>query len=199
MREHYFTQKPKSKLKLGMVKTWLRGSEFKFFTASGTFSPKRIDNGTLLLIDEMVLPEEGTILDLGCGYGPVGIAAARLRPRAIIYMTDVNSRAIGLANDNARTNNVKNVRILEGSLYEPVSRLLFDVILTNPPIAAGIGKVVAPMIRSASGYLKEGGSLQLVVRSSKGGENICGILEESFRQWEVLARRGGYRVLKAEC
>lgn len=196
--EHYFTEEPKSKLRLGLVRTWLRGLEFEFLTASGVFSHRRIDPGTRLLIEAMVLPEEGTFLDLGCGYGPIGIVVARLRPRALVYMTDVNRRALALAEENAQRNGVTNVRVLEGPLYDPVSDLLFDVILTNPPITAGIRKVVAPLIQGAAEHLKEGGSLQLVVRTTKGGRNILRLIEESFSRWEVIARGGGYRVLKAE-
>ncbi len=196
--EHYFTEEPKSKLRLGLVRTWLRGLEFEFLTASGVFSHRRIDPGTRLLIEAMVLPEEGTFLDLGCGYGPIGIVVARLRPRALVYMTDVNRRALALAEENAQRNGVTNVRVLEGPLYDPVSGLLFDVILTNPPITAGIRKVVAPLIQGAAEHLKEGGSLQLVVRTTKGGRNILRLIEESFSRWEVIARGGGYRVLKAE-
>ena len=196
--EHYFTEEPKSKLRLGLVRAWLRGLEFEFLTASGVFSHRRIDPGTRLLIEAMVLPEEGTFLDLGCGYGPIGIVVARLRPRALVYMTDVNRRALALAEENAQRNGVTNVRVLEGPLYDPVSDLLFDVILTNPPITAGIRKVVAPLIQGAAEHLKEGGSLQLVVRTTKGGRNILRLIEESFSRWEVIARGGGYRVLKAE-
>lgn len=196
--EHYFTEEPKSKLRLGLVKTRLRGLEFEFLTASGIFSHRRIDPGTRLLIESMILPEEGTFLDLGCGYGPIGIAAARLRPQALIYMTDVNRRAIALTEENKRRNDVTNVRTAEGWLYDPVSDLLFDIILTNPPITAGIRRVVAPMIRGAAEHLKEGGSFQLVVRTKKGGENVLQLLKESFNHWEVITRGGGYRVLKAE-
>lgn len=196
--EHYFTEKPKSKLRLGIVKTRLRDLEFEFLTASGVFSHRRIDPGTRLLIESMILPEAGTFLDLGCGYGPIGIVAARLKPKVLIYMTDVNRRAIALTEENARRNGIENVRIVEGSLYEPVSDLLFDVILTNPPITAGIKKTVAPMIRGAAEHLKEGGSFQLVVRTKKGGENVLQLLKGDFNHWEVLARGGGYRVLKAE-
>ncbi|RLI32288.1 hypothetical protein DRO56_03765, partial [Candidatus Bathyarchaeota archaeon] len=100
-------------MRLGLVRTWLRGLEFEFLTASGVFSHRRIDPGTRLLIEAMVLPEEGTFLDLGCGYGPIGIVAARLRPQALVYMTDVNRRALALAEENAQRNGVTNVRVLE--------------------------------------------------------------------------------------
>lgn len=196
--EHYFTRKPKSKFRLGLLKTRLRGLEFEFLTATSTFSHRRIDPGTRLLIDSMILPEEGTVLDLGCGYGPIGIVAAKLNPKALVYMTDVNKRALDLAGENAKRNDIRNVRIVEGTLYEPFSGLLFDVILCNPPITAGVKRVVAPLIQGAVEHLKMGGSLQLVVKMNKGGTNILNIIKESFSYWEVTARKGGYRVFKAE-
>lgn len=196
--EHYFTRKPKSKFRLGLLKTRLRGLELEFLTAPSTFSHRRIDPGTRLLIDSMILPEEGTVLDLGCGYGPIGIVAAKLKPRVLVYMTDVNKRALDLAEENAKRNDVRNVRIMEGTLYEPFSGLFFDVVLCNPPITAGVRRVVAPLIQGAAEHLKTGGSLQLVIKMNKGGTNILNIIKESFSHWEVIARKGGYRVFKAE-
>ncbi|MDH5438899.1 MAG: methyltransferase, partial [Candidatus Bathyarchaeota archaeon] len=72
MSEHYFVRRPESKLSLGVVSTYFRGKLFEFLTASGVFSRTRIDPGTRLLVESMVLPEKGLALDLGCGYGPVG-------------------------------------------------------------------------------------------------------------------------------
>jgi len=92
-KEHYFTPKPKSKPKFGIIQTRLRGIPFKFLTASGVFSKKRVDLGTKLLIEAMVLPESGHVLDMGCGYGAVGIAAAKLNPNLHGVMVDINERA----------------------------------------------------------------------------------------------------------
>lgn len=185
-------------MRLGLVRCRLRGHDFEFITASGTFSHRRIDAGTRLLIDSMVLPEDGSALDLGCGYGPIGIVAARLRPRLQVWMTDVNRRAVALAEENARRNGAENVHIIGGPLYDPVAGLSFDAILTNPPISAGIKRTVEPVIEGATMHLKSGGSLQVVVRTTKGGRNLSKLLERYFGGFEVVARRGGYRVLKAE-
>ena len=198
MTEHYYTKRPTSPQKLGLLRCRLCGHDFEFLTASGVFSHKRIDSGTRLLIESMTLPDTGAALDLGCGYGPIGIAAAKLKPRLQVWMTDVNQRAVALAEENARRNGVENVRILVGSLYEPVEGLSFDVILTNPPISAGIKKVVEPLIEGSVRHLKPGGSFQVVVRTTKGGKSLTSLLEEYYGGFEVVARRGGYRVLKTE-
>ena len=198
MTEHYYTKHPISKPRLGLLRCRLRGHEFEFITSSGVFSYRRIDAGTRLLIESMRLPDSGAALDLGCGYGPIGIAAAKLRPQILVWMTEVNHRAIALAEKNASRNGVDNVSIIEGPLYEPVEGLIFDAIMTNPPISAGMRKAVEPIIEGATRHLRPRGFLQLVVRTTKGGRNLSLLLDRYFGGFEVVARRGGYRVLKAE-
>ncbi|MBC7131151.1 methyltransferase, partial [Candidatus Bathyarchaeota archaeon] len=101
---HYFAEHPSSKPRFGMIRTYLRGKPFKFITASGVFSKKRVDLGTKLLIESMVLPEEGLVLDVGCGYGAIGIAAAAFNPKLHVVMVDVNERAVKLAKMNVKLN-----------------------------------------------------------------------------------------------
>lgn len=197
MAEHYFSRRPESKPEIGLLKCRLRGIYFEFLTSTGVFSHKRIDAGTRLLIDTMELPISGSVLDLGCGYGPLGIVVAALNPSLDVWMTDVNSRAIKLAHENAMRNHVSNVRIMKGSLYEPVKDLVFDVILTNPPYSAGMDSVVEPIIEDSRGSLKIGGSLQLVVRTNKGGSLVAQLLRRYYGDFTVIARRSGYRVLRA--
>jgi len=197
LAEHYFTKRPRSRGRLGLVRCRLRGREFEFLTSSGMFSPKRIDNGSRLLIESMALPERGVVLDIGCGYGPIGIAAARLWPGLEVWMTDVNERAVRLAERNALRNGVGNVVVREGDLYEPVGERVFDAILSNPPISAGLARVVGPLVSGAWGHLVDSGSLQLVVQSNKGGRAVASMMEGRFGAFEVAARGGGFRVLRA--
>src|SRR5512141_2505073 len=104
--EHYFASAPKSQERFGLVKTSLCGKPFEFLTASSVFSKRKIDSGTRLLIESMVLPEEGCVLDIGCGYGAVGIAAAAFNRRLNVVMTDVNARAVRLAKKNLALNKI---------------------------------------------------------------------------------------------
>jgi len=194
MSEHYFTEHPKSKLNFGVVRAYFRSRLFEFVTASGVFSKTRIDPGTRLLIEEMFLPEKGWILDLGCGYGPVGIAAATFNPNLHVVMADVNERAVWLTRKNAKRNFLKNVEVKQGFLYEPVRELKFETILSNPPIAAGM-KTVLPLITQAPQHLKEEGLLQVVVRSKVSGKRLTKLMDETFGNVNVLARKSGYRVL----
>jgi 16S rRNA (guanine1207-N2)-methyltransferase len=197
MMEHYYSRQPSSPVRLGLIRCSLRGVEFEFVTSSGVFSRRRVDPGTRLLIESMELPERGEALDVGCGYGPIGIAAAKFRPSLGVWMVDVNERAVTLARENVRRNGVENVRILQGHLYKPFRGRAFDVILSNPPFSAGFRKVIEPLVGGARRHLRAGGSIQLVVRSSKGGKALAALLERYYGSYEVLARGGGYRVLKA--
>ena len=194
LEEHYYTKQPKSKPQLGLIRAHLRGRVLEFLTSSSIFSKRRVDLGTRLLIESMVLPEKGSVLDLGCGYGPVGIAAAVLTPNLHVVMVDVNTRAVWLAGENAKLNRVENVEIRRGFLYEPVENMEFVAVLCNPPVSSGM-ETVSSIITDAPKHLRENGSLQLVVRSKKGGKHLFGMLKETFGNVEVLARESGYRVL----
>lgn len=192
--EHYFTAFPKSRSRFGMIQTYLCGRSFEFMTASGLFSKSRVDLGSRLLVESMVLPEKGIVLDMGCGYGTVGIAAAVSNPRLQVFMVDVNIRAVRLARRNAEINNAENVIVKRGNLYEPVKDLAFDRVLSNPPVTAGMETVKA-IISGAPSHMARNGTFQMVVRSKIGGKRLCTILEEAFGNVEVLARGSGYRVL----
>ena len=194
--EHYFSENPTSTEERGLIISTLRGIKMEFVTSSGIFSHKRIDNGTRLLVEFMELPAKGRLLDLGCGYGVIGTTAALINPLLEVTMTDVNARAVALAAENVSRNRGKNASARLGSLYEPVNAMRFDLVVTNPPISAGITRVVEPIINGAPVHLNSGGSLQLVVQSNKGGRTVTGLIEEAFGEAQILAKGGGYRVLK---
>jgi 16S rRNA G1207 methylase RsmC len=194
--EHYFSEKPTSPEERGLIRCTLRGVDLELVSSSGVFSHRRIDNGTRLLVESMELPGEGRLLDLGCGYGAIGITAALINPHLEVWMTDVNTRATALAKENAARNGARNTVILQGNLYEPLESAKFETIVTNPPISAGMAKVVKPIIAGAPSHLNAGGSLQLVVQSNKGGRTVAALIEETFGEAQILAKGGGYRVLK---
>jgi len=194
---HYFAEHPKSKMRLGIIHTHLRGIHFEFLTASGVFSKKRVDLGTRLLIESMVLPQEGYVLDIGCGYGAVGIAAAIFNPNLRVIMVDVNERAVRLARQNAEKNYVSNVEVRRGYLYEPVKDLVFSCVLSNPPVSAGMETVKA-IISEAPEHMASKALFQMVVKSKIGGKRLLMVFEEAFGNIEVLARKSGYRVLMSK-
>ncbi|MEM2105406.1 MAG: methyltransferase [Candidatus Bathyarchaeia archaeon] len=194
---HYFTSEQRSKLKLGLIRTYLRGKPFEFLTASGVFSKKRVDLGTRLLIESMILPGEGYVLDVGCGYGAVGIAAATFNPKLRVVMVDVNERAVWLARQNIQVNKVYNATVRRGSLYEPVRGLKFNCILSNPPVSAGT-KAVKEIVSGAPEHMTHGATFQMVLKSKICGERIHSIFNEAFGSFRIHARKSGYRVLIAE-
>lgn len=194
---HYFTAYPKSKAKLGIVRTYLCGKPFEFLTASGVFSKKRVDLGTRVLIESMVLPEKGNVLDVGCGYGAVGIVAALSNPNLRVVMVDVNERAVWLAKQNVQRNNVINAEVRSGHLYEPIKSLTFNCVLSNPPVSAGIETVKA-IIVEAPKHMANKACFQMVVKSKIGGKRLKVFLEEAFGNTEILARKSGYRVFISE-
>jgi 16S rRNA (guanine1207-N2)-methyltransferase len=192
--EHYFAALPTSKAKLGLIHTNLRGKTFEFLTASSVFSKKRVDTGTRLLIENMALPEEGCVLDVGCGYGAVGIAAATFNPQLHVVMTDVNSRAVHLAKHNIAKNKAANAEARCGYLYEPVENLMFNCVLSNPPVSAGM-ETVKSIITQAPKVMASKATFQMVVRSKIGGKTLPPIFNETFGNSAILARESGYRVL----
>ena len=195
--EHYFAALPKSEAKFGMVHTRLRGESFKFLTASSVFSKKQVDVGTRLLIEAMVLPETGAVLDVGCGYGAVGIAAAASNPQVLVVMTDVNMRAVRLARRNIEINRVHNAEARCGYLYEPVKDLTFNCVLSNPPVSAGMETVKA-IITEAPKVMESEATFQMVIRSQIGAKTLPTVFNKTFGNCAVLARKSGYRVLIAE-
>jgi 16S rRNA (guanine1207-N2)-methyltransferase len=194
---HYFSSRPTAEDKRGLIRTTLRGKQYDFITSRGVFSSKRIDNGTRLLAESMVLRGGGRLLDMGCGIGIIGIVAAREMPGLEVVMTDINQRAVELTRLNAKRNKVTNISVHEGFLYEPLGDAMFDTIVSNPPISAGMRKVVFPLVQGAKKRLVEGGTLQLVIQSQKGGKMLARAMDETFGEHIVLARKSGYRVLFA--
>lgn len=195
MSNHYFSSKPQSEIKKGLIKTTLRGRNYSFLTVSGVFSTKKIDNGTRILIENMRLPEEGNLLDLGCGYGVIGIVAASLNPNLYVTLTDVNERAASIAKINVERIGLKNIKILNGFIYEPINQEKFDAIISNPPISAGMNKIVKRLIYDSVKHLNSKGTLQLVIQWNKGGRTLAKYLNDVFGSYQVLARKSGYRVL----
>jgi 16S rRNA (guanine1207-N2)-methyltransferase len=195
--EHYFSTLPKSEAKFGLIHTRLRGESFKFLTASSVFSKKRVDLGTRILIEAMQLPEKGNVLDIGCGYGVVGISVAAINPLLHVVMTDVNMRAVQLARRNIKINKVQNAEVRCGYLYEPVKISAFNCLLSNPPVSAGI-ETVKTIISEAPKVMASKATFQIVLRSKIGTKKMPLLFDETFGNCQVLTRKSGYRVLIAE-
>ncbi len=189
--EHYFTEKPKSQKRYGMVIATIKGMQYEFLTCSGTFSPKGIDKGTFLLVENMRIKPHDDVLDLGCGYGTVGILAAE-RTDGKVIMSDINSRAIELAKKNIKRNRLGNAEARHSNIFANIPEK-FDAILLNPPFTAGMDIVFA-MLEQSKEHLKPSGTIQIVARHNKGGARLKAKLLELYGNCEETAKEAGYRV-----
>ncbi len=192
MKEHYFSEKPESELKLTKISARLRGSEIELWTGAGVFSGKKVDKGTELLANDCIIKENWRILDIGCGYGAVGISIAKAYHSSEVVMTDINNRAVKLARMNKKLHNLKNISVVQGDIYENVSGK-FDAILLNPPQAAG-KETCFKMIEESKGFLKKRGVLQVVARHNKGGKTLAEKMKSIFGNMEAVSIKSGYRI-----
>ena len=193
--QHYYSAEQSSKLKPKKINQIIDGIEFCFYTSSGTFSKDKIDTGTLLLAENMLIKKNSNVLDIGCGIGVLGIAAGKLFG-ADIVVSDINKRAVMLAKKNLELNNVK-AEIFQGNLYEKIKQNDFDVVLSNPPQTAG-KEICFRLIEESKKYLKKNGSLQIVARRNKGGKTLSKKMEEVFGNVKVIAKKSGYWVYLSE-
>jgi len=194
MNDQYFTADPHSASRPTECAFAYRGAQLRFETDSGVFSRGELDEGSRILLD--ALPEvRGTALDLGCGWGAVGIALAAANAGADVTMADVNRRALSLAEKNAERNRVA-CRTVESDGFSALQRDEFDFIVTNPPIRAG-KQVIYRLFAECAQHLKEGGALYLVIRKQQGAESAMRYLQTLFGQVERVSREKGFWVLKA--
>ncbi len=188
--EHYFSADPLGDDRTHQVNFSLRGNDYSLSAAGGVFSAGRLDPGTAVLLRKADLPSAGTLLDLGCGYGPIATVLATVAPSATVWAIDVNNRALDLARRNTAALNVNVVHaddVPEG--------LMFDQIWSNPPIRVGKSELHA-LLSHWLPRLKPGGVAWLVVAKHKGSDSLQQWLID---QGYVVARHAsgsGFRVLK---
>ena len=144
--------------------THLRGFDLSFDSTWGLFSPKMIDAGTRLLIDHMDMCENDRCLDLGCGYGAIGIVMAKIAQNSEVYMVDKDFVAIEYTERNVRQNHLSNCHVLLSNGFSHIPKMKFDVIASNLP--ANVGKEMLHILLSdARRYLKKRGRLYVVTIS----------------------------------
>lgn len=195
MEDHYYSSRPTSQRRPAEFAAVLGGRRMMLRTDAGVFSRGGIDRGTELLLEALVLPAGARVLvDLGCGYGPIGLAMAAMAPEARVYMIDPNERACELARANACRNGLPNIEVLQGEGLTLVPDRI-DLIATNPPIRAG-KKVVYGLMREAAGRLAAGGELWTVIRTSQGAKSLEAELRLLFPEVEEVEKGGGFRVYR---
>lgn len=197
MSDHYYSKAPTTRHDRQYIEETLQGKTLKFVTDAGVFSKKGVDFGSKLLIEQLRFPVSARLLDVGCGYGPIGLfAAALMGDQGKVTMIDINERAISLAQENARVNGITNVEILQSNIYERLGSQSFTTIVTNPPIRAG-KKVVHQIYEESVERLVSGGELWVVIQKKQGAPSTFGKLEELFEKVEEVYKDKGYRIYRA--
>ena len=191
MTEHYYTNNPDLAHDEHPVTFIALGNEITCTTDAGVFSRDGLDMGTRILLE--ALPAlRGRILDLGCGWGPVGVALGKKYPNAEILMTDVNERAVALAAENCAANGVHNARTRVSDGFADINGA-FSAIVLNPPIRAGKA-VIYGLFDAARAHLTEDGALYIVIRKQQGAESAQRYLQGIYRDVARIARDKGYWV-----
>jgi len=192
----YFAKSPGAPSRRREVDARLRGRSWTFLTDRGVFAREGVDPGTQLLIEAMRVEAGDRVLDLGCGYGPIGLVAATFALRGRVVMVDVNERAVALARENAARAGLENVEVYQGDGTAPVRGRTFDVVAMNPPIRAG-RDTVRRLLRESRDTLRPGGRFYLVARTAQGAKTLVREIEGLFTPVREIARGGGYRVYEA--
>ena len=167
----------------------------KLISDHGVFSRERVDYGTRVLLDTVHLDDCHSLLDMGCGYGVIGLSIKMVYPDIEIDMVDINERAIALSKKGCAQNGL-NVNIYQSDLYEKVNKH-FDAILSNPPIRAG-KQVVFAIIEDAYHHLNEEGSLWIVIQKKQGAPSTKKKMNEVFGNCEIVKRDKGYYILRSK-
>ena len=197
MANHYYTKNPES---ISQQKHWtyrLKGNTLSFTSDNGVFSKHTVDFGSELLVESYDIPEQfqkASLLDIGCGYGTMGLAYGKAYPELSIEMIDVNERALVLAQENAKKNGIHNVDIHESNLYDSVKKSQYEIIISNPPIRAG-KIVVHTILEKAYDYLAENGQLVIVIQKKQGAPSAQKKMEEVFGNCERIQWDKGYWIL----
>ncbi len=175
------------------IDCFIRGKKFTFNSDNGVFSKSGVDFGSRLLLDFIPLEEVGgKILDLGCGYGVIGIVLNKLTG-ANVDMVDVNLRALHLTEMNVAANKCQNINVFESNVYENINTK-YTSIVTNPPIRAG-KKVIYDMLFNAKEYLTDDGNLYFVIRKQQGAKSMMSDLEKEYNL-EIIEKKKGYFIIK---
>ncbi|WP_396350895.1 class I SAM-dependent methyltransferase [Kocuria palustris] len=198
---HYFTT-PQGQERRSRIGVELRGRRVSVETAGGVFSPKGLDKGTAVLLDEVPDPRGAELLDLGCGWGPIALAMAQVAPDARVTAVDVNERSLGLTRDNAAG---LGLTAVEALLPDDVpEQRRFDTIWSNPPIRIG-KQALHELLLLWLPRLAPGGSARLVVQKNLGADTLQAWLDDALPRaaegpWSVgrAATSKGFRILAVE-
>lgn len=173
----------------------IHGNIFTFHSTYGLFSPKEVDSGSKLLLANIRVQSTDKILDLGCGYGVLGLPLATLAPNGITHLIDKDFIAVDFTKKNANLNNLTNTKVYLSNAFSNVVDKDFNVIVSNLPAKAG-KEMFWIILNDAKDHLKKGGSFYVVVVAGLK-DFIKRNFEEVFGNYEKIAQARGYMVVKA--
>jgi 16S rRNA (guanine1207-N2)-methyltransferase len=194
---HYYSKEQNVESAPRFIEFTLRKHLLRFKTDNGVFSKGEVDFGSRVLVEAFDFPSiNGDLLDVGCGYGPIGLTLAKEDQNRVVHMVDVNERAMALASENAQANQIHNVKVYESDCLNSVQKKDFAAIVTNPPIRAG-KKVVHTILEQSFEHLEVGGQLWAVIQKKQGAPSAIEKLKEIFAEVEVVEKNKGYFIIKA--
>lgn len=197
---HYYDENPEVESDELLFTYSYDNHDLELITDSGVFSKGKIDFGSDLLVTAFLkaYPPGPTkkIIDVGCGYGPIGLMIAKVSPHHEVTMVDINQRALSLSRKNKKRNRIDNAEIIESNGLSQVEDNTYDFVLTNPPIRAG-KQVVHSILEDAFNKLKQGGALYVVIQKKQGMPSAKKKMQETFDNVEVLEKSKGYYILRS--
>jgi len=191
----YFDNDKNIKSEKRLIKFNFDNKEFSMYSDNGVFSKDKFDYGTRVLLENIDINSLcGKVLDLGCGTGVVGLILGTLNKNISIDMVDINERAMELARDNIKLNNLDN-NIFVSDVYSNINDK-YNYIITNPPIRAG-KDVIRRFLIGGKDYLNANGTLYFVMRKDHGVKSMIKELEEIYKI-EVIDKEKGFYIVKCQ-
>ena len=198
---HYFSPSAPAQNNSRQVEATCNGISLRFLTARGVFSKSALDEGSQLLLETAwrhhSWPQNARIADLGCGWGAITCFVAALATQVTVFGCDINERAVALAHQNARLNQLTNAFFWCGDGLKAARPNFFDVVFCNPPVRAG-NETIGQLFDGAQRCLKPGGELWVVLRTAQGAKSWQKRLQGQFGACETVQIKSGYRILKCK-
>jgi len=189
---HYFLHDDTLKDNEYLIKYTFKNTVFQLVSNNGVFSKNRLDEGSSIFIESLLtLDIKGKVLDLGCGYGPIGITLKYFLPEIEVYFSDVNDKCIELTTKNTKKYGI-DANILLSNGFENIQDT-FDYILFNPPIRIG-KQAIFQIYDEAFNHLNQSGHFLIVIRKDKGAESHKKYLDSKFSKSSLINRDKGYYI-----
>ncbi len=191
--EGYATPQPHSRSRPTVIEVAVLGHALSFWVDRGVFSSQHLDPGTEILLAALPPVAGRAVLDMGAGWGAIGLSLSRLGRAGRVVLIDVNERAVTLVRETARQWGISaDVRLADG--YQGLAEdERFDLIVTNPPVRSGKGTYY-PWVEQASAHLAKGGSFWAVIRTKQGAASLARHMQQHLDRCRRVARQSGYEV-----